>query len=71
MTQGVGSPSISGQATIFWIGGSTPYSDALWNNPLIGTSSSQGMPDANQTLVPALHNFTYDVHFYGDNLDLS
>ena len=29
------------------------------------------MPDANQTLVPALHNFTYDVYFYGDNLDLS
>jgi hypothetical protein len=71
MTQGMASPSLSGQATVFWIGGSTPYSDALWNNPLIGTSSSQGMPDANQTLVPALHNFTYDVYFYGDNLDLS
>ena len=71
MTQGIGSPSLSGQATAFWIGGSTPYSDALWNNPLIGTSSSQGMPDGNQTLVPTLHNFTYDVYFYGDNFGLS
>src|SRR3979490_1588432 len=46
MTQGIGSPSMSGQATVFWLGGTTPYSDALWNNPLIGTASSQGVPDA-------------------------
>jgi hypothetical protein len=71
MTQGISSPSMSGQATVFWLGGTTPYSDALWNNPLIGTASSQGVPDANQTLVPALHDFTYDVYFYGDNLGLS
>jgi hypothetical protein len=71
MTQGVQSPSISGKATIFNVGGSTPYSDALWNNHLIGTSSSQGMPDPNQTQVRSLHNFTYDVYFYGDNLELS
>src|SRR5258708_2233552 len=71
MTQGIGSPSIRGEATGFWIGGSTPYSDALWNNQLIGTSSTQGMPDANQTVVPSLHNFTYDVDFYGDNFGLS
>jgi hypothetical protein len=71
MTQGIGSPSMSGQATVFWLGGSTPYSDALWNNPLIGTASSQGVPDGNQTLVPTLHDFTYDVYFYGDNLGLS
>ncbi|HEY3619540.1 MAG TPA: Ig domain-containing protein, partial [Candidatus Sulfotelmatobacter sp.] len=36
MTQGVQSPSVSGQATIFNVGGSTPYSDALFNNHLIG-----------------------------------
>jgi hypothetical protein len=71
MTQGIGAPSLSGQAAVFRIGGSTPYSDALWNNPLIGTSSSQSMPDANQTLVPTLHHFTYDVDFYGDNFGLS
>jgi hypothetical protein len=71
MTQGVQSPSLSGKATIFNVGGSTPYSDALWNNHLIGTSSSQGMFDPDETLVRSLYNFTYDVYFYGDNLDLS
>jgi hypothetical protein len=43
---------------------STAFSDALWNNHLIGPSSSQGIFDANQTLVPGLHNFTYEVYFY-------
>lgn len=71
MTQGVSSPSLSGQASEFNVGGSTPYSDALWTNHLIGTSSSQGLPDANHTLVTALHNFTYDVYFYGDNFSLA
>jgi hypothetical protein len=71
MTQGVSSPSMSGQASEFYVGGSIPYSDALSTNPLIGDFSSQGMPDTNQTLVPALHSFTYDVYFYGDNLGLS
>jgi hypothetical protein len=67
MTQGVSSPSLSGQATEYYVGGSVPFSDALWNNHLIGPGSSQGMPDGNQTMVPSLHNFTYDVYFYGDN----
>ena len=67
MTQGVSSPSLSGQATEYYVGGSVPFSDALWNNHLIGPMSSQGMPDGNQTMVPSLHNFTYDVYFYGDN----
>ncbi len=71
MNQGVKSPSISGQATEFNVGGSTPYSDALWNNHLIGPLSSQGMFDENQTKVPALHDFTYDVYFFGDNLGLA
>jgi hypothetical protein len=62
---------MSGQATVFYIGGTTPYSDALWNNELIGAASTQGMTDSNQTVVPALHNFTYDVYFYGDSLELS
>ena len=47
------------------------YTDALFNNHLIGAFSSQGMPDNNQTLVPSYHNFTYDVYFYGTNLELS
>ena len=71
MTQGVQSPSISGQATIFNVGGSTPYSDALFNNHLIGPLSSQGMFDPEQKQVSSLYNFTYDVYFYGDNLGLS
>jgi Putative Ig domain len=71
MTQGVSSPSLSGKATEYYVGGNVPFSDALWNNHLIGANSSQGMPDANQTVVPSLHDFTYDVYFYGDNLGLS
>jgi hypothetical protein len=71
MTQGVSSPSLSGKATEYYVGGNVPFSDALWNNHLIGADSTQGMPDGNQTVVPALHDFTYDVYFYGDNLGLS
>lgn len=71
MRQGVSNPSMSGQADEFNVGGSAPYSDALFNNHLIGPSSSQGQPDNGQTQVPSLYNFTYDAYFYGDNLDLS
>ncbi len=71
MNQGVASPSLSGQATEFNVGGSTPYSDALWNNHLIGPMSTQGTFDTDQKIVPNVHNFTYDVYFYGDNLELS
>ena len=71
MTQGVSSPSLSGAASEFNVGGNVPYSDALFNNHLIGPMSSQGMPDSNGTIVPSLHDFTYDVDFYGDNLGLA
>jgi hypothetical protein len=71
MTQGVSSPSISGAATIFYVGGTTPYSDALWNNHLIGPLSSQGTFDSDGTLLPTLHDFTYDVYFYVDDVELS
>ena len=67
MAQNVSSPSMSGHASEFNVGGSAPFSDGLWNNHLIGPSSSQGMPDDNQSIVPGLHDFTYDVYFYGDN----
>jgi hypothetical protein len=36
----------------------------LWYNPVIGDFSTQGLPDYNHTLVPGLHNFTYDTDFY-------
>jgi hypothetical protein len=71
MAQGVRSPSLSGNAAAFNVGGSAPYSDALFNNHLIGDLSSQGMPDHDHTLVPTLHNFSYDVWFFGSNLGLS
>jgi hypothetical protein len=71
MKQGVSSPSLDGKAAQFYIGGKTPYSDVLWNNHLIGDGSSQGLPDTDHTLVKTLHNFTYDVYFYGTNLNLA
>jgi hypothetical protein len=71
MTQGVGSPSLDGKSAKFTIGGTTKFADILYNNHLIGDFSSQGLPDSNHTLVPTLHNFVYDVQFYGTNLELS
>jgi hypothetical protein len=71
MAQGIKSPSMSGSAAQFNLSGTAVYSDALFNNHLIGAFSSQGMPDTNQTLVPTYHSFTYDVYFYGTNLELS
>jgi hypothetical protein len=71
MTQNISSPSLSGSSTRMDIGGQTVYSDILWNNHLIGNFSSQGMPDNNQTIVPNLHNFTYDVYFYANDLSVS
>lgn len=68
MTQGVKSPSMSGEATEMYLGGNEAYGDGLWNNHLIGDGSSQGLPDSNHSLVPTLHNFTYDVYFWGSNL---
>ncbi len=71
MQQGITSPSMSGEAAQFNVGGTAVYSDAFFNNHLIGDLSSQGLPDTNHTLVPTYHNFTYDVYFYGTNLGLS
>ena len=64
MQQGISDPSLSGNATEFGVGGTTPYSDALFYNQLIGAFSTQGLPDNSQTLVPSLHDFTYDAYFY-------
>jgi major membrane immunogen (membrane-anchored lipoprotein) len=68
MTQHVSSPSRSGNSSQMAIGGQTVYSDVLWNNHLIGDFSSQGVPDSNHTIIPNLHNFTYDVYFWLDDL---
>jgi len=71
LNQGVTSPSLSGKAAKFSIGGTTPYADVLWTNPLIGSFSSQGVPDTAHKIIPNLHHFTYDLYFYGTNLELS
>jgi len=71
MNQHVASPSMTGNAAEFSIGGTTPYADVLWTNPVIGQFSSQGLPDTGHSLIPSLHNFAYDVYFYGSNLALS
>jgi len=67
MLQHIKSPSLSGNATRFNIGGSVPYSDVLWSNPVIGQNTTQDIPDTGHTLLPALHNFTYDADFYVTN----
>ena len=71
MNQNISSPSLSGNSSRMDIGGQTVYSDVLWNNHLIGDFSSQGMPDPKHTIVPNLHNFTYDVYFYASDLGSS
>ena len=71
MTQGINSPSLSGKAAKFQIGGTHPYSDVLWTNALIGDLSTQGMPDSNHKIIPNLYHFTYDIFFFGSNLELS
>lgn len=68
---GIKSPSIDGNATQHNVGGTTQYADAFWNNHLIGDNSTQGLPDYSKTLVPSLHNFVYDVYFYGNNIGAS
>ena len=71
MSQGIKNPSMTGEATQMYLAGSEAYGDGLWNNHLIGPFSSQGLPDTNHTLVPTLHDFTYDVYFWGSNLGLA
>ena len=53
MNQDLPTPSLSGQAAQFNLGGTTPYADALWYNQLIGDYSTQNLPDYNRTIVPA------------------
>jgi hypothetical protein len=71
MAQHVGSTSLSGNATQFNLGGSTPYSDALWTNPVMGQNTTQNIPDTGHTLLPTLHNFTYDAWVYVTNFSIT
>jgi hypothetical protein len=71
-TQNVSSPSMDGISTKSSYGGGTAkWGDVLWNNHLIGAFSSQGISDSNHTLVPTLHNFTYDVYFWVKDASVS
>ncbi len=67
MVQHLSSGSLSGNATQFNIGGTTPYSDVLWSNPLIGDGTTEGMPDKSHTLLPTIHNLTLDTYVYPTN----
>jgi hypothetical protein len=69
--QYVGSPSLSGNATQFDVGGTTPYSDVLWSIPVLGQNSTQNIPDDGHTLLPTLHNFTYDAYVYVTNASIT
>ena len=71
MTKGVASPALTGSSSRMDIGGQTLYSDVLWNNHLIGDFSSQGLPDTNRSIVPNVHNFTYDVYFFVGDASVS
>jgi hypothetical protein len=71
MVQQIGSPSLSGDATQFNIGGTVPYSDVLWTNPILGQNTTQNIPDSSHTLLPTLHNFTYDAYVYPTNFSIT
>jgi hypothetical protein len=71
MAHGVSSPALSGNSTRMDVGGQTVYSDVLWNNHLIGDFSSQGLPDTDHSIIPNVHNFTYDVYFYATDISAS
>jgi hypothetical protein len=71
MAQHVSATSLSGSATQFNLGGTTPYSDVLWTNPVIGQNSTQNLPDTGHTLLPTLHNFTYDAWVYVTNYSIT
>jgi hypothetical protein len=71
MNQNIGSLSLSGNATQFNIGGSTPYSDVLWSNPIMGQGSTQNLYDNDHKLLPTLHNFVYDTYVYVTNFSVT
>jgi hypothetical protein len=71
MEQHVSNPSRDGNSSQYNIGGNKPYADALFTDKLLGQGSTEGLPDNNHTLLPTLHNFTYDVYFYTTQLSLS
>jgi hypothetical protein len=69
-TPNISSPSLSGNATQFTLGGpngGAHWGDVLFSLPVLGQFSTQGLPDTGHTLLPSVHNFTYDADFYVTN----
>jgi hypothetical protein len=60
--------SLSGNATKFTIGGTTPYADVLWSNKLIGQASTLGQPDTAHKVLPNVHHMIFDGDIYINNL---
>jgi hypothetical protein len=54
LTQNVPSPSLDGRAAQFWLGGGTPYSNALWWYKVMYDSAANNNA----------HHFVYDFYFY-------
>jgi len=67
MNQHVAANSLSGNATQFNMSGTTPYSDVLWSNPVIGQGTTLGIPDYNHTLLSSIHHLVYDTDVYVTN----
>lgn len=57
MKQGVGSPSLSGNSTQYFLGGTTPYANVLYVKNLL----------TDATKIRTLHHFVYDTYFYYTN----
>lgn len=70
MKYGITLPSLSNDATQFIIDGTKPYGDALFSAELIG-SNAPDLKDDSHTLLPTLHNFTYDTDFYVTNVSIT
>jgi hypothetical protein len=70
MKYGVTSPSLSNNATQFNLGGTVPYSDALFSAQVMGQNAPQ-LQDADHTLLPTLHNFIYTADFYVTNASIT
>jgi hypothetical protein len=67
MNQHNSAVSLDGNSTQFYLGGTVPYSDALFSNPVIGQGNLQGLNDPNHLILPTLHNFTLDTYVYVTN----
>lgn len=71
MVQHTNNVSMSGNATQFNLGGTTPYSDILWSNPVLGQGNTFGLSDPQHLILPAVHNFTLDTYVYVADLSVT